>query len=161
VLQQFAARPLWNSSLILPLFLASALHAGLAVLASVGPGRYSQTDQAGQSGQAGSGPYGLGVWFLEVGLVLAQVVFVLAYLFDTGDAVSEAVAFLTRGNPAGYLWSGGIIGWLVPLALFTRSSEHEHTGLRVVRTVCILLGVVCLRAWLVIAGQDASMLVGM
>ena len=149
VLGQMTARALWASHLLAPLFAVSALHAGLASLTLIShpkPGGQSPID-------------GMGWRLLDVVIVLAQVGIVTLYLRGRESLSSEATGFLTSGLPAGYLWIGVIaIGWILPFGLGVVNPQHR--GVRLARGVCSLAGVFCLRAWLVLAGQHAGMIVG-
>jgi formate-dependent nitrite reductase membrane component NrfD len=149
VLRQMTARVLWASSVLVPLFVASALHAGQASLALI----------AGR-GMQGRGRVNGTAWRLvDTLLILSQVGLVTAYVWNRAGLSYEAAGFLTSGLPAGYLWIGVIaVGWVLPLGLGT--VNHTSEPLMMLRGVCNLLGVFALRAWLVVAGQNAGMIAG-
>ncbi|MEM7350338.1 MAG: NrfD/PsrC family molybdoenzyme membrane anchor subunit, partial [Acidobacteriota bacterium] len=105
VLMQAVARPLWDSPWIAPLFLLSALHAGLAVLLLV------------QTKAGADQPKILGSAGLERALVGGQVVCLALYAATLAGAYAPALERLWRGDLAPWLWIGVVLlGWLVPLA---------------------------------------------
>ena len=149
ILRQMTARALWASGLLVPLFVVSALHAGQASLTLVSRHRSRGQSQIDSTG-----------WrVFDVFIVLLQVGLVTAYLQGSESLSTEATGFLTTGLPSGYLWIGVIaIGWIVPFGLGVITPHHH--GMRLARGLCSLAGVFCLRAWLVLAGQNAGMVIG-
>ncbi len=146
VLRQMTARALWASGLLVPLFAVSALHAGQASLTLISRHGSSRID-------------GIGWRIFDVLIVLLQVGLVTAYLLGQERLSPEATGFLTSGLPARYLWIGVIaVGSILPFGLGVISPHHH--GMRLGRGLCSLAGVFCLRAWLVLAGQNAGMVIG-
>ena len=141
VLAQATARPLWSSPFIAPLFLVSALHAGIATYLVVRPERDVDNDRIAEPA-------------VEVGLVMIQACALALFLFGIGDAYGGARARLLTGSLAPSLWLGVVaIGWLVPLVLVRGRQSNINMGLR---AIAILVGVFALRAVVVFGGQGMA-----
>lgn len=148
VLMQAAARPLWGSPLIAPLFLASALHTGLAALLA------SQVI----AGAGDDDPAPGGARF-ERSLIVAQALFLGLYLLTLASGYEAARARLLYGDLALWLWGGVVVvGWLVPLA--TTGGRWSGSGRLLLRAACVLLGGLALRVLIVFGGQGAQALIG-
>lgn len=137
VLAQAAARPLWDSVFVAPLFLASALHAGVAVHL-VQHGR----NRGRRNGLAGRG--------VEFSLIAVQALLLALFLLGIGDAYGDARDRLLSGSLAPVLWLGVVVvGWIVPLVLAGKRAAA-------LRAVAIVIGVFALRALIVFGGQGMA-----
>ncbi len=147
VLMQSVARPLWGSPLIAPLFLASAVHTGLAALVLI------QVMGGSERREAPGGRR------LEGVLVVVQALLLGLYvLFLTSGGYDAAAARLLHGELAPWLWVGVILlGWLIPLA--TTLGSAAGSGRLLLRAVCVLVGGLALRTWIIFGGQGADALI--
>lgn len=146
VLMQSVARPLWGSPLIAPLFLASALHTGLAALL------LSQLAASSGRQQAPGGAR------LEGALVVAQALLLGLYVLTLTSGYDAATARLLRGDLAPWLWVGVVLlGWLIPLA--TTLGSATSSGRLLLRAVSVLIGGLALRTWIIFGGQGSEALI--
>lgn len=143
LLGTMAARPLWNSALLGPLFLTSGLSTGAAFLLMW------RLDDAERRllGRA------------DMGLILAEITLIAAWLGDLAvrGAASRNAAWLVLGGPyTTAFWTLVVtLGLLAPLA--GEWLEHRHRAVpgRFAATL-VLAGGLALRWILVNAGQVAS-----
>lgn len=151
VLGQAVARPLWGSPLLVPLFLISAVHTGLAALLLW---RVLSGPAASEAGEERLPPVRL-----EVALIATQA-FALAFYLSSQAGYDQALARMTRGDLALWLWGGVVLaGWIVPLVevLMSGASSARLLG----RAVAILIGGFALRALIVFGGQGSAALLSM
>ena len=147
VLMQSVARPLWGSPLIAPLFLVSALHTGLAAVLL--------SELVAGSGQAEEASGGHS---LERFLIFAQALLLGLYVLTLSGGYEAATERLLRGDLAPWLWIGVVLlGWFVPLA--TTLGSRPGSSRLLVRTVCVLIGGLALRTWIVFGGQGSDALI--
>lgn len=140
LLSAFGARPLWNSSVLPLLFLASGLSSATAfvVLTARDPGEREILARALLA-------------FLGTELVLFAL-----FLIGLGTSTrvhSQAAAFLVSGPPAPTFWVFDIgLGIVLPLFLLSLSVRHRtrHTP---VAPILVILGGLALRFLMVEAGQ--------
>lgn len=143
LLGTMAARPLWNSALLGPLFLASGLSTGAAFLLMW---RLDEVERR-LLGRA------------DMWLILAEIVLIAAWLGDLAvrGAASRDAAWLVLGGPyTTAFWTLVVtLGLLVPLA--GEWLEHRHHGVpgRFAATL-VLVGGLALRWILVHAGQASG-----
>ena len=144
-LDQATARPLWDGPLIAPLFLLSALHAGVAVALVV------------RLGAPGDGRSRHGSW--ETVLVIGQALLLGGYLVGIDPAHGAARDRMLTGALAPWLWGGVVIvGWLLPWLLARRADR----SVVLLRAGAVMLGVIALRALLVWGGQgEAALIAGL
>ncbi len=144
VLLQAAARPLWDSLWIAPLFLTSALHTGLAaalLLDLPGNSRSRQTVFAPR---------------FEMFLVISQAILLLLWFQAVRDGYVEAAQRITSGELAPWLWGGVVIlGWLAPLAL---AMSQQSRAAVILRATTVLAGGLALRTIVVFGGQGSAAL---
>lgn len=142
VLAQATARPLWSSPVLVPLFLVSALHAGIAA------GLLTRGRGGGRNGEPA-----LASRSVEMILIVAQAILLAVFLFGIGDAMSDARGRLLTGSLAPFLWLGVVlIGWIVPFLLADGGNGRDQ-GRATWRAIAILVGVLALRALIVLGGQ--------
>jgi formate-dependent nitrite reductase membrane component NrfD len=143
LLGALAARPLWNSTILGPLFLVSGLSTAAAWLSLF---RLPEALHLR-----------LSRW--EMGLLGTEAAFLAMYLLDlaTGARASAAAARVLLGGPwTGPFWSVVFgLGLAVPFALkWVETTRHQRPALAA--PVLVLLGGLGLRWILVAAGQTAS-----
>lgn len=137
------ARPVWNSPVLGPLFLASGMAAGAAVLMLLVP----------------RGPWVPLLVRAEAGLHVSQLALVglyLAGLATAGAGGQAAAALLVRGPWAAPFWALVVgAGMLVPLGVALREVVVHRCPrpLAVAASVLTLAGGLALRVVLVYAGQ--------
>lgn len=137
------ARPLWNSALLGPLFLASGISSGAALLTLLaGDGEERRTLVRWDA------------W--AIGAELA-VLALLLLGWSTGGAVSKAAASAFLGGPyTAVFWSLVVVaGLLVPLAM-DAFEARRHLRFSVVTPLLVLSGGVALRWVLLVAGQRVA-----
>jgi len=173
LLNTMVARPLWNTSILAPLFLVSGLSAGAAAVhlaARVFPGRPAPKSLIGGAlaamvqhlgpepprAQAADSVVRADIGFLAVELLLIGLM-VIALLSSTASHAAAASVIL--GGPyTAIFWIGVVtLGIVVPLALQALELTHRipHT---VVPAVLVLAGGFALRWVLVNAGQASQIL---
>lgn len=140
LLGSLAARPLWNSALLGPLFLTSGLSSGAALLLLA---RLTPEERV-LLGRA------------DIGLITAELVLIAAWLGDLltgGGATRQAAALLLGGPYTAVFWTMVLaVGLVAPL--FAELLERRH-GVVPGRfaAVLVLAGGLALRWILVSAGQ--------
>lgn len=139
------AREGWYSALMAPLFVASAMDSGLAllILSLLGlnkSGRF-KTDKKLISNLAGL----LAVCIAIDGYMVGCEVLTMAY---PGAAGAETLAIMTTGATAPFFWFEIVVGVLIPFILFVFSKNRARMGLVTVASVCVVVGVFFKRVWL-------------
>ena len=140
LLSTLVARPLWNSALLGPLFLASGLSTGIAflLLFAVPPAErhlLARWDKVAM--------------LLELGLL---ALFLLG-LRTNGAAGGGAAQLLLRGRFTAHFWSLVVIAGLVVPLMLELASERLHRRMAVMAPILVLVGGYTLRWVLVSAGQ--------
>jgi len=143
LLGTMAARPLWNSAILGPLFLTSGLSTGAALMLLF---RLSGEERAALSRA-------------DQGLILAELALIGIWLvgLSAGGGPSRAAAGLLLGGPytAGFWTLVIAVGLLVPLA--SEWLEHRHHAVPGrFAAVLVLAGGFALRWIVVYAGQAAG-----
>lgn len=140
LLGALGARPLWNSSALGPLFLASGISSALALLLLLEP-------DTGVRRSLGS------VEKKVLGIEAAFLALLLIGLATGPAAHRAAAALLVSGEFTGLFWAGVVFaGMLVPVGLdaLSRSARAQATFWP---SVLVLLGAFMLRAVILFAGQ--------
>ncbi len=137
------SRPLWNSALLGPLFLASGISSGAALLTLLAGDEEERRTLVRWDAWA-------------IGAELA-VLALLLLGWSTGGAVSEAAAAAFLGGPyTAVFWSLVVVaGLLVPLAM-DAFEARRHLRFSVVTPLLVLSGGVALRWVLLVAGQRVA-----
>ncbi len=168
LLNTMVARPLWNSAILGPLFLASGLSAGVATMhiaATLLQGRQAPQGMVGGAFSAMLQPLGPQhpekatahalVRYDQMFLV-AELVFIgllLANLYTSSASHAVAASLITTGSYALAFWGGVVfVGVLLPLAWQALELAHKvpHT---LAPAVLVLAGGFTLRWIMVNAGQ--------
>jgi formate-dependent nitrite reductase membrane component NrfD len=140
LLGALGARPLWNSSALGPLFLASGISSALALLLLLEPDAGARHTLAA----------------VEKKVIGAEAAFLALLLIAlaTGPAAHRAAAGLLLGGEfTGVFWAGVVFaGMLVPVALeaLSRAARAQPSFWP---SVLVLLGAFTLRAVILFAGQ--------
>ena len=143
LLGTMAARPLWNSAILGPLFLTSGLSTGAAfmLLHGLGPGERRWLGR------------------VDMGLIAAELVLIGIWLvgLSTGGAASREAAALFLGGPyTAAFWTLVVaLGLVTPLAGEWLEARHRIPPGRVA-AVLVLIGGFALRWILVYAGQHSA-----
>ena len=171
LLNTMVARPLWNTTILGPLFLVSGLSAGAAMVhlaTRIFPGRPAPQGLVGGAFAAMVQPLGpqppekrtvdalirADLAFLAVELVL--IVLLVIGLVSSSAVHAEAANLILGGPYTTIFWLGVVaVGILLPLALQALELGHRipHT---VVPAVLVLAGGFALRWVMVNAGQASS-----
>ncbi len=143
------AREGWYSSIMAPLFVASALDSGLALLllALVWMNR---SRVLAASRELVAGLAGLLAVFVAVdGYMVGCEVLTMAYPgTEQGLAL---LAEMTAGSMAPFFWTEVVVGVLVPFCLLAFARIRRRTGAVVLASAGVLVGVFCKRIWLLLA----------
>lgn len=143
LLGTMAARPLWNSAVLGPLFLASGLSSAAAFLLLY---RISDTER-------------VTIGRMDMGLILVEFLFIALWLIGlgTGGADARAAAGLLLGGPyTTAFWTLVVVtGLVTPLVAELIEARHRLLPGRVA-AVLVLLGGFTLRWIVVYAGQESA-----
>jgi formate-dependent nitrite reductase membrane component NrfD len=132
------ARPLWNTSLLAPLFLVSGLSTGAAVM-MLFPLHGDEHDRL------------RGLDLLAIG---GEVVVLALFLIDratSGAAASEAAARFLGGDLTAAFWSLVVVAGLVVPALLEVIEARRHSGRALAAPFLVLIGGFALR-WIIVSG---------
>lgn len=144
LLNTIPARPLWNSSVLPFLFLASGMASGLAFL-----GLFLKGEQIKRLASTA-----LVIGGIELFLILSYIL----TLFTGTEAARRAASLLFEGSYAVGFWGLVVaIGLLLPILIETMESRLRHVPALMVRTapVLSLVGGVALRFVIVYAGLQS------
>ena len=141
-----AAKEGWNSAIMAPIFVASALDSGLALLIVALMGLKKAKIMEVEDGLFG-----------KLGKLLATFVAVDAFLilcevltmgYSGGDTAQAILREMTAGATAPYFWFEIVCGLLVPFILLASAKLREKRGVLLFAAILVVLGVFCKRAWL-------------
>lgn len=139
------AREGWYSAIMAPLFVVSAMDSGLALLllSLVGLNKSGifKTDKKLISSLAGL----LAVCIAIDAFLVGCEILTMAY---PGAAGMETLALMATGSMAPFFWFEIIVGLLVPFLILVFAKNREKTGLVVFAGICVVLGVLAKRLWL-------------
>jgi protein NrfD len=143
LLGTLSARPLWNTTVLGPLFLVSGLSTAAAFMLLFRPGHAVQEK--------------LVKW--DMALIAAELFFIGLFIMTllTGGKVSQmAAGDILGGSWTGVFWSlVVIVGLVVPLAM-EAAERRYHLRATVMTSILILIGGLSLRWILLAAGQVSS-----
>lgn len=135
----------WYSAIMAPIFVASALDSGMALLLCVlhwmrKKGIF-EVEQKLFSNLAG-----LLVTFIAVdAFFIGCEVLTMAY---PGAGGAETLAVMTSGATAPFFWIEIIFGLLVPFCVLVFAKNRQNTNLVIASSLLVILGVFCKRFWL-------------
>ena len=136
----------WYSAIMAPIFVASAMDSGLALLMCV----LAASKKAGifNAGEK---------LFSDLARLLATFIAVDAFfigcelltVFYPGtEGATELLGIMTSGATAPFFWFEIIGGLLIPFLLLASSKRRQNAGLVVFASALVMLGVFCKRVWL-------------
>lgn len=137
----------WYTALMAPLFVASAMDSGLALLllalAWLRKSGKFEVEQKLYSNLAG---------------LLTVCIAVDAYFIGCecltmgypGAAGAEALAIMTTGATAPFFWFEVICGLIIPFCILVFAKNRQNTKLVVISSTLVVLGVACKRIWLLL-----------
>jgi dimethyl sulfoxide reductase membrane subunit len=132
------ARPFWNTALLAPMFISSALVSGTALLILVAYAVERTTDwEAGDRAFPDLGR--LMVWFVGVDAFLLFAEILTTYASRVPDHL-EQLDVLLFGRLAPVFWAEVVLGVMVPFAVFA-TRLRERRGWTVAAAALALLGV--------------------
>ena len=135
----------WYSAIMAPIFVASAMDSGLALLlialAGLRRAKVFPIDQKLFSNLAGLLATCIAVDAFFIGCELLT----MAY---PGAAGAETLAVMATGVTAPFFWFEILAGLVVPFCILVFARNRKKTGLVVLSSVLVIAGVFCKRAWL-------------
>lgn len=137
----------WYSAIMAPIFVASAMDSGLALLLCVLAGLR-------KAGWLDVEPK----LFANLAGLLCTCIAVDAYFIGCelltmgypGAAGAETLAIMTAGPTAPFFWIEMIVGLAVPFCLLVFAKNRRRTGAVVFASVAVVTGVFCKRCWLLL-----------
>lgn len=137
----------WYSAIMAPLFVVSAMDSGLALLLlsllGLDKSGLFKTDKKLISNLAGL----LAVCVAIDGFLVGCEVLTMVY---PGAAGAETFATMATGATAPFFWGEVLIGIVVPFAILVFAKNRARMGLVAAASVCVVLGVLCKRVWLLL-----------
>ncbi|WP_165170835.1 NrfD/PsrC family molybdoenzyme membrane anchor subunit [Adlercreutzia sp. ZJ242] len=137
----------WYSAIMAPIFVASAMDSGLALLLVV----LVALDAAGWfkfSRELMKSLAGLLATCIAIdAFLIGCEVLTMAY---PGAAGAEALAIMLGGATAPFFWFEVVGGLLVPFCVLVFAKNRANTKLVVASSVLVVLGVLCKRVWLLL-----------
>ena len=135
----------WYSAIMAPIFVASAMDSGLALLlctlAALKKTKVFDTSRDLMASLAGL----LATCIAVDAFFIFCEVLTMAY---PGAAGAETLALMTAGPTAPFFWFEIIGGLVVPFCILVFAANREKTGLVVGASVLVIAGVLCKRLWL-------------
>lgn len=137
----------WYSAIMAPIFVASAMDSGLAlllvVLAALRKAGAFSIDQKLFSNLAGL----LAVCIAVDGYFIGCEVLTMAY---PGAEGAQTLALMTTGPTAPFFWFEIVVGLVVPFCILVFAKNRQKTGLVVFAGALVIAGVFCKRCWLLL-----------
>lgn len=135
----------WYSAIMAPIFVASAMDSGLALLLVVLFGlAKAKIFDAGKDLMASLA--GLLATCIAVdAFFIGCEILTMAY---PGAAGAETLAIMATGSTAPFFWAEIIGGLLVPFCILVFAKNRQRTGLVILSSVLVVAGVLCKRVWL-------------
>lgn len=136
----------WYSAIMAPIFVASAMDSGLALLMCV----------LAASKKAGVFDCGEKL-FADLARLLATFIAVDAFFigcelltvaYPGAAGATELLGIMTSGATAPFFWFEILGGLLVPFLLLASAKRRQRTGVVVAASALVMTGVLCKRAWL-------------
>ena len=137
----------WYSAIMAPIFVASAMDSGLAlllvVLAGLRKAGVLQVEQKLYANLAGL----LATCIAVDAFFIGCEVLTMAY---PGAAGAETLALMAFGPTAPFFWLEVVAGLLVPFYILVFAKNRQKTGLVLLASALVILGVFCKRCWLLL-----------
>ena len=138
----------WHTSLMAPLFVASALDSGLALLvialAALNKLNVFKIEKKLLVSLAGLLATCVAIDLFFVGCE------VLTLAYPGTDAGNALLAEMFTGSTALFFWGEIILGFAIPLGILLSSKGREKTGLVLFASACVIVGVFFKRIWLLL-----------
>lgn len=139
----------WYSAILAPLFVASALDSGLALLIiSLVLLTIYKVFTVGQKVITSLAGLMITCVAVDAYLVFSEIV-TMAYPQEPSTML--VLNTILKGSMAPFFWGQIILGVIIPLAILLFSKNREKTGLVVFSSVLIIIGVFFKRVWLLLA----------
>ena len=140
------AREGWYSAIMAPIFVASALDSGLALLilalSGLKKAKVFDTDKKLIANLAGLLATCIAIDAFFVGCEVLTV----AYPQAAGGAALLGEMF--SGSTALFFWGEILIGLIIPFCILVFAKNRQKTGLVIISSVCVVVGVFFKRVWL-------------
>ena len=137
----------WYSAIMAPIFVASAMDSGLAlllvVLAALRRAGVLEMEQKLYANLAGL----LATCIAVDAFFIGCEVLTMAY---PGAAGAETLALMAFGPTAPFFWTEVVAGLLVPFCILVFARNRAKTGLVVLASALVIVGVFCKRCWLLL-----------
>lgn len=137
----------WFSAIMAPIFVASAMDSGLAllliVLAVLGATGIFETPKKLVASLAGLLATCIAI---DAFLVFCEVL-TMGY---PGAAGAETLAVMVTGPTAPFFWIEIVCGLAIPFLILVFAKNRERTGLVVAASALVVAGVLCKRLWLLL-----------
>ncbi len=137
----------WYTAILAPIFVASAMDSGLALLLCVLSGLNKsgkfKTDKNLIATLAGLLATCIAVDAFFIGCELITMA-------CPGAAGAETLAIMTTGSTAPFFWIEIIAGLVIPFLILVFAKNRENENLVVTASVLVILGVFCKRVWLLL-----------
>ncbi len=137
----------WYSAIMAPIFVASAMDSGLAlllcVLAGLNKSGKLKTDKSLIASLAGL----LATCIAVDAFFIGCEVLTMAY---PGAAGAETLAIMATGPTAPFFWFEIIGGLVIPFCILVFAKNRESTTMVVTASALVILGVFCKRVWLLL-----------
>ena len=137
----------WNSAIMAPIFVASAMDSGLALLlialAGLRKAGVLAVDQKLFANLAGL----LATCIAVDAFFIGCEILTMAY---PGAAGAETLSIMATGATAPFFWFEILAGLLVPFCILVFARNRQRTGLVVGAGALVILGVLCKRVWLLL-----------
>lgn len=151
------AREGWYSAIMAPLFVASAMDSGLALLIMVlagmnKTGRF-KTDSKLISSLAGL----LAVCIAVDAFFIGSEVLTMAY---PGAGGAHTLSIMATGATAPFFWAEIVLGLLIPFCILVFARNRAKMSLVVAASALVVLGVLCKRVWLLLTSFVAPNVYG-
>lgn len=145
------ARPFWNTAILAPLFISSALVSGTALVLLVA-WTVSRVSDWQPPADVFRDLAKLLAWFVAVDFFLLTAELITAYTSQT-DSHLAPIEMLFVGRLAPLFWAQIGFGVLVPFIVYATPKLRSHTGLVVAAAVLSILGVFAKRVNILMPGM--------
>lgn len=145
------ARPFWNTAILAPLFISSALVSGTALVLVIA-WTVRKVSSWEPPGHIFSDLGKLLAWFVAVDFFLLAAEFITAYTSQTEYHLAP-LEMLFGGRLAPLFWSQIVLGVLVPFLVYATPRLRRRTGLLVAAAVLSILGVFAKRVNILMPGM--------
>ena len=140
------ARIGWHSALMAPIFIASALDSGLALLILVLAALEKASDYKPESSLYAKLGGLLAVFVAVDAFFVFSEMLTAAYPGEEGAAA--VLGLLFSGPLSAFFWVQVLLGLAVPFALLARADSRARKSRVLLASVLVVLGVFCKRIWL-------------